>query len=69
MRNEFSDIFPSRILSYLKIVKGERRMAKMRNEFSDIFPSRILSYPKIVKGESFFQRKQCIWLLPTLTRL
>ena len=41
----------------------------MRNEFSDIFPSRILSYLKIVKGESFFQRKQCIWLLPTLTRL
>ena len=23
MRNEFSDIFPSRSLSYLKIVKGE----------------------------------------------
>ena len=41
----------------------------MRNEFSDIFPSRSLSYLKIVKGESFFQRKQCIWLLPTLIRL
>ena len=48
---------PSRILSYRKIVKGERR-DKRKTKFSGLaMPSRILSYRKTVKGERRDKRK------------
>ena len=46
----FHSAWPSRILSYLKIVK-ESAMPKENESFHSAWPSRILSYLKIVKGE------------------
>jgi hypothetical protein len=52
-KTKFSGLaWPSRILSYEKIVKGESN-DKTKTKFSGLaWPSRILSYEKIVKGES-----------------
>ena len=53
----FGLALPSRILFYLKIVKGERR-TKRKTQFSGLaLPSRILFYLKIVKGECRTKRK------------
>ena len=60
MRNEFLGIFPSRLLRYSKVVKGERRMPKMRNEFSGIFPSCLIPYQKMAQGEKIsFKASSC----------
>ena len=50
-RLDMAEPHPICILSYEKIVKGERH-GKAKTKFSDLpWPSRILSYEKIAKGE------------------
>ncbi|MCI6294977.1 MAG: hypothetical protein MR605_04370 [Bacteroidales bacterium] len=47
----FVFLIPSRSLSYLKIVQGERRTKIKAAGFCFFMPSRSLSYQKIVQGE------------------
>ncbi len=52
--------FPNRILAYLKIVKGER---KIKQTCLIFFPNRILAYLKIVKGERKI-KQTCLIFFP-----
>ncbi|WP_418946545.1 hypothetical protein [Phocaeicola plebeius] len=57
-KQSFSGLaIPNRILSYGKIVKGERRDKRKRSFSGLAIPNRILSYGKIVKGERRDKRK------------